>query len=390
MAMTSLPELFRSFAQGAARDGCATYDAICRGVAADTVVLGLMAEAPPTQRRPNLILAAVHALLLAGAPHPLAAHYDTVTPRPAGPDATDPARPSRPVPDEGALVADFRDFCQTHHTELVDLMATRNTQTNEVGRCSALLPAFSYIATQHAPDQPLALLDLGTSAGLNLLFDHYGYTYRQRADGAIRLAGPADARVTLECSVRGALNDLPPLAAAPIVSRTGLDLSPIDPTTEDGAQWLLACQWPDNPPRFARLRGALAAAQTTSHHPTVHQGDIVEDLPAVAAGIPGDSPLVIFHSWVAAYLTPQRQGELVQAIRAVGRERVVHHLYAEAPVETPGLPTPPSRSTRPNAGLATALVLWPAGAAAPIRLADMHHHGNWLSWWADGYRSGSK
>jgi hypothetical protein len=367
-----LPEQFRFFAQGAARDGATTYDTVCRGVADDPELLALIGEAPETQRRPNLLLAAVHFLLLGGERHPLAAHYDTVR---SFVEGTNPSSPHD-------VVADFKDFCLASRDPLLELIAARSTQTNEVGRCNAILPALKNIAARYPADQPLSLLDLGTSAGLNLLFDSYSYTYRQRSDGAVLRAGRRDAAVRLECTVRGELDELPPLALPPIAARAGIDAAPIDPTSDDGALWLLACQWPDNMSRFTRMRAALAVARTATHPPTVHRGDVVDDLHRVAETIPADCPLVVFHSWVAAYLSPARQGQLVDAVRGLSKRRPVHHLYAEAPVETPGLPTPPSPSPHPTAGLATALVLMAADGSPPVRLADMHHHGNWIRWWA--------
>ena len=134
-------------------------------------------------------------------------------------------------------------------------------------------------------------------------------------------------------------------------------------------------------PRFTRLREALAIARTTPHPPEVHRGDIVDDLAAVADRIAPSGPLIVFHSWVAAYLSAQRQRELVAAVRGLARERTVHYLYAEASAETPGLPTPPSPSPRPTSHLATALVYLAPDGSPPVRLADMHHHGKWLQWW---------
>jgi hypothetical protein len=377
-----LPEQFRLFAQGAARDGATTYDVICRGIADDPDILALIGEAPVSQRRPNLLLAAVHFLLLGGVRHPLGAHYDTVR---SFVDA-DPVRPAAEGPpagpDEG-VVEDFKDFCLTHRTELLELIAVRNTQTNEVARCTAFLPAFSLIGAQYPEGEPLSLLDLGTSAGLNLLFDSYAYTYQARTDGAIRRAGRRESDVHLECTVRTELDDLPPLTLPSIGRRTGIDAAPIDPTSEDGSDWLLACLWPDNLHRFARLRAALAVARTTPRPPVVVQGDILDDLPGVVADMEGDGPLLVFHSWVAAYLSPERQGRLVEAVRDLAHLRPLHYVYAEAPAETPGLPTPPSPSPGPTSHLTTALVhLDLTGSGAPpVRLADMHHHGNWLRWW---------
>ncbi len=381
-----LPEQFRIFAQGAAKDGATTYDVICRGIADDPEILALLREAPLRQRRPNLLLAAVHFLLLGGTPHPLAAHYDTVRSIVHG-DAADgrgdvdgPRAADADLVAPSDLVADFKDFCLMRRTEIFELLATRSTQTNEVGRCTALFPAIDLIAAAY-PGQPLSLLDLGTSAGLNLLFDSYGYTYRQRDNGAVRAGGRPDARVQLECTVRGELSALPPLSLPPIACRFGIDATPIDPTSGDGARWLLACLWPDNPARFTRLRDAVAVARRTPEPPEVHRGDIIDDLPAVADRIAPSGPLVVFHSWVAAYLSPQRQSELVATVLELARGRTLHYLYAEASVETPGLPTPPSPSPRPTSHLATALVHIAPDGSPPVRLADMHHHGNWLQWW---------
>jgi hypothetical protein len=369
-----LPDQFRLFAQGAARDGATTYDAISRFVADDPDLLAMIAEAPVAQRRPNLLLAAVHYLLLGGARHPLADHYDTVRSVLGGADHLEAPRTD--------VAADFKDFCLTHRAALLDLIAVRSTQTNEVGRCAALLPALSVVAAHYPESQPLSLLDLGSSAGLNLLFDSYAYRYRQRSDDTVLEAGQPGSAVQLECVVRSALDDLPDLAMPAVAERAGIDALPIDPTSEDGARWLLACLWPDNLTRFDRLRGALAIARTTSHPPVIHRGDIVDDLPAVAAGMASDVPLVVFHSWVAAYLTRARQGDLVQTVRELSRSRPVHYLYLETPGETPGLPTPPSPSAYPTSGLATALVHLDADGSPPTRLADVHHHGKWLQWWA--------
>ncbi len=105
--------------------------------------------------------------------------------------------------------------------------------------------------------------------------------------------------------------------------------------------------------------------------------------PTVAATVPGDGPLVVFHSWVAAYLEEERQHALAAEVRALdgsGR-RPVHHLYLEAAYETPGLPTPPPPESGGRGDVATALVLVPAGGGEPVRLADAHPHGRWLRWW---------
>jgi hypothetical protein len=365
-----LPDHFRAFAATVERDGGTTYPAICRGVADDPEVLGLLALAPLPQRRPLLILAAVHFLLLDGADHPLASYYDTVAAVRGCARKTDLA---------GDVVTAFRDFCRVYRSELAGLVSTRSTQTNEVGRCTGLLPGLCHIAAGYEWEEPIALLDLGTSAGLNLLFDDYAYTYRAN-EGGLHTAGVAHSAVMLSCEVRAGASHLPELRLPAMGERVGLDLSPLDPLAADDALWLLACQWPDNPVRFGRLHAALDNARHTRHPSRLERGDMVTDLPRVVASVAGDGPLVVFHSWVAAYLDEVQQHTMAAEVQRLGALRPVHHLYCESPFETPGLPTPPPPVPRQGPDLVTALVHIAPGAP-PVRLADTHPHGYWLRWW---------
>ena len=367
-----LADHFSGFAAVVERDGGTTYPAICRSVADDDDLLSLLDGAPLPQRRPLLLLAAVHFLLLSGAKHPLAAFYDTV--------AIVRGIPSAPPPGND-VAAVFADFCHLHRAEIERLVATRSTQTNEVGRCSALLPGLCLIASQYEWGEPLSLLDLGTSAGLNLLFDDYGYTYRAAQGGAFRSAGVTDSAVTLECSARDDLTCLPDLRLPVMAERVGLDLSPVDPFSDDEALWLLACQWPDNPARFGRLLAALANVRAAAHPPRLERGDMLTELPRIAASMAGDGPLVVFHSWVAAYLSEQEQRSLAEQVAGLDAHRPVHHLYCESPFETPGLPTPPSPVPREGPDLATTLVHVGPGGRPAVRLADTHPHGYWIRWW---------
>jgi len=369
-----LSDHFRGFAAVVERDGGTTYAAICRAVADDEDVLSLLAGAPLPQRRPLLLLAAVHFLLLSGTEHPLAAFYDTVAVLRGLPGGTTPT---------GDVAVAFADFCREHRNELQRLIATRSTQTNEVGRCSSLLPGLCHIAAQYRWEEPLSLLDLGTSAGLNLLFDDYAYTYRAVEGGGIRTAGEAGSAVALECAVRDDLTHLPELRLPVMAERVGLDLAPVNPFSDDEARWLLACLWPDNLARFGRLRAALANVRAAAHPPRLERGDLLTELARVVATMPGDGPLVVFHSWVAAYLSEEEQRALAEQVATLGPDRPVHHLYCESPFETPGLPTPPSPVPRQGPDLATALVHVGPGGGPAVRLADTHPHGYWIRWWPE-------
>ena len=148
-------------------------------------------------------------------------------------------------------------MCLTHRADIVELLATRHTNTNEVGRSAVLGPALTAVAARLGA--PLGLVDVGASAGLNLFCDRYRLDY-----GAAGATGPADAPVRIECAVVGGA---PPIAPAlpEIAARTGLDLDPVDVRDEDATRWLLACVWPDTGrlPR-TRLRAGGGAAGPTA------------------------------------------------------------------------------------------------------------------------------
>ena len=374
----ALAESYTLFARTMAHDGQTTYERICSGIAHDPWLLALTRSAPPDQRRPNLLLAAVHFLLLSGAEHPLADAYPTVVEWRAGPAApAAPADMAAPID----VFSVFADFCRRFEAPLEVLLATRATQTNEVGRCAAILPALAMVGANR--DRPLALVDLGASAGLNLLFDRFAYDYLVSAEVPAThvRAGDQDAAVRLVADVRS--GTLPELVTPEIPFRRGLDRSPIDPNDDDGARWLLGCQWPDDLTRFRRLRAAIDVARSIPGLAEVARGDIIDDLGAMVEEVPDDLHLCLLHTWVAAYLTAPEQRSLTDAIAEASMRRPITWLFAEQPYEVPGLPVPPAPEglgSKRATALVVATVL--SGEVRPRRVADLHPHGTWLRWWA--------
>lgn len=383
-----LSKVLRAFATYAARDGAPGYADICARVQHDPELLGLLASAPQSQRRPTLLLAAVHYLLLTGVDSPLADRYPTAAAwrRQGGSLNSDATAPSAQAINQSGAQSwypAFAELCRLHRRRIEELLATRSTQTNEIGRCSALLPALCTVARRHP--SPLAIVDMGCSAGLNLRFDRYAYTYSgpgTRASAPTVVAGdpasPVQVRTTLLSG------DLPDLFVPEVAWRSGIDLHPSDPRDDDDALWLLACQWPEHPDRFFRLKAALALARSSPAPPVV-TGDLVDDLAQVIATVPSGTHLCLYHTWAAAYLSEGRQLELTRAITRIAMNRPVSWIFAEEPFESPGLPIPDSPDTRPGGGKgATAVILMDVdedGQRAPWRVADMHAHGRWLRWW---------
>jgi hypothetical protein len=244
---------YRLMAEHELRGFSPSYEQLCLGVAGDEAVLARLDELPPPKRQPNLLLGAVRFL--------------------GGPVASYP---------------EFRDWVLANWTELSATMFARRTQTNEPRRCAMLLPVLA------ALPQPLALLEVGPSAGLCLYPDRYAYRYFG-LDGEHSVGSSA---VQLSCTVTG---PVPLPGAAPQVGwRAGLDLNPLDVRDDEDVRWLESLIWPEQTERFAILRGAVEIARADP--PQLVAGDLLTDLPALAAQAPRDATLVVFHSAVLAYV----------------------------------------------------------------------------------------
>lgn len=346
---TVTAERFRAFARTA--DGRAPlYSVLAAAVADDPALLALLDPAPDEQAIPVLLFAAVHDLVLAEPTHPLAHHYPNL----GG------------SPDRAGAVAAFRQFALERQAEIGAIVSTRHTQTNEIGRCSLLLPALGLVARDVGP---LGLVDVGASAGLNLLLDRYHYRY---VPAELEL-GP-DSTVALECSTRGPV--VLPDAMPPIAAAVGVDPQPIDTSDAAACRWLEACVWPDQADRFHRLVGALELARTTP--PDVRRGDAVGDVGGLVAEVAQHGHPVVMNTWVLNYLTFDQRLAYVAELDRIGSTQDLSWVLAESPAETPGLPIP---TTDPAEELTVlSLVQWRSGRRSVQRLASCHPHGYWLHW----------
>jgi len=253
-------ENYRRFARLEAAGRSPAYEALANAVAGDEMVLAFLGSLVAAKRQPNMLFAAAR-YLLGAPPGPHSLH---------------------------ALVAE-------RPSELAQVMNNQRTQTNEAARCAVLLPALA------ALPQPLALLEVGAAAGLTLLPDMYSYDY----DGH-RITGLDPQAPTLTCRPRG-LVPLP--ATVPEVAwRAGIDLNPLDVSDEADVAWLSCLIWPGEEGRVERLHAAAGAARR--HLPVLHQGDLLDDLPNVAARAPSEATLVVYHTAVLAYVDEDKRRAL--------------------------------------------------------------------------------
>ena len=319
-----------------------TYEELAHGVSTDDDLLEIATYTRPHQPAPNMLFAAVQYLLLTGLDHPLTAHYPIIS------GEQRPLAPAFPR---------FRDFCLQHRDRIVELIATRRTQTNVVRRCTCLLPAFSIVCPE--TPSPLALIDLGASAGLNLNFDRYAYSY-QRDGREVLQWGPTEARVRLEAELRGD-GVLPPIPSSiPIASRDGIDLDPVDLANPDQLLWLRALIWPEHLERHQQLIDA--AAEFEHNDIRMHAGDASRVLPALIESVPREHALVVY-STIALYQFPRESGQrIVDTLNHASAARPVWQIALEG--NDPEL----------------SITRYRSGAVETETLADASPHGWWIEW----------
>ncbi|MBQ3358327.1 MAG: DUF2332 domain-containing protein, partial [Microbacterium sp.] len=242
-------ERYARFAEKEAPGRSALYAEWAAGVAGDGPVQDVLARIPDNRRQPPLVFAVTRLLGAALDGYPV-----------------------------------WRDFVLRNADAVVAECSARSLQTNEPLRLAALLPALSEI------DGPIALLEIGASAGLCLYPDRYSYRF-SGSDGEVRVAlDPLDgvSPVVLASRVDG---ELPELRLPEIVWRAGIDLAPLDARDADDRRWLQGLVWPGETGREQRIAAALDIA--ASDPPTLVAGDALGRLDALVATAPVGATLVI-------------------------------------------------------------------------------------------------
>jgi hypothetical protein len=276
--------------------GSPLYAELVQTVAEDPELLRVMnriGHLPP----PNLMFGAVQYMLMDGEDGDLATHYRSIVDDPAPPEGAGPK---------------FRSFVLAHEEEIVEMGNARYTQTNECRRCVALLPMVTM-----AEFRAFHLIDIGTSAGLNLGLDRYGYRYGDQE-------WHPGAEPLLEAESRGVA---PGLVEIEVMSRTGLDLNPLDPTDESARRWLDALIWPEMVERRQRLRSALDMVSRLDID--LMAGDALETLPTALGRLPVGEPAVVMSSFTLNQVAPAQRDRLDSIVSGARSARPVHRVSME-------------------------------------------------------------
>ncbi|MDD7942196.1 DUF2332 domain-containing protein [Actinomycetospora lutea] len=330
-------------------------------IADEPELLELGAAIPLDRLPPLLLSAAVRYLVARDRPEPLAGYFPV--PGSGQPALDDGFRP--------ALVA----FAREHADELALLCVEHRYQMNEVARSADVVPVLSRLD----PDRPIALVDLGTGAGLGLHLDRYRY------DFAGRTLGPADAALTLAPELRGRPAPLPSRLPT-IAARLGVDVEPLDLDDERVRDWLAACI----PPETSAVDRFAAASEIARTHPaTTVRADLVEDLPALCARMPGDALLVLVDTYVTVFLTDEQRAGFRRGLAELGRDVAwisvdpLLPLGAEGRDSTQSLRVPPRALEATRAGVTGVighLSVHRDGSSSGEVLGLAHPGGAWLEW----------
>ncbi len=280
----------------------------------------------------------LHALHLSGAAPELAAIY-----------AGEPA-------DDRAIVA---GVVRSHEQELLPWL-DGPPQTNEAGRSSGFVAAMLWLAQQGLPPR-FECLEIGSSAGINLMIDRYFYDL-----GGVK-AGPGDAAMRFTPEWRG---KPPPDRTISFASIKGCDVAPVDLTDPAQARRIEAYIWPEHTVRFERLEAAIAAAkQRPPNLVRMNAADFVEQ--QLARPQEAGTTRVLMHSIVWQYVQGDQQARVTAAMKAAGARATADRPLAWVALE--------ANRTLLNHGLTVRY--WPGGGEEKL-LAAAHAHGAWLEWLA--------
>jgi hypothetical protein len=246
----------------------------------------------------------------------------------------------------------------TTHVDLVRNILSSPPQTNETGRSAILMPGYAEIAKHTG--LPLSVLELGASAGLNLMWDRYAYRYGDRFVGA------SDAPLTIKAEWRGPWSGVTQIPR--VVARRGCDRSPIDLTAPGNADRLTAYVWPEQTERLARLQAAIALAQ--HEKPQLDKADAGDWLEQHLAKPMQGAATVVAHTIVSQYFTKETRARVRAIIDAAGARATKDAPLAWLSMEQYAMDQLPELR----------LTLWPGGETRKI--AHAHPHGAWIEWLA--------
>lgn len=303
----SLDMLANTFKLAAKRHFAASqlYVSLAQQISRDEAVLKVAAKANPGKFPPLLFLAAIHCLLLENSDRPLARFFPTTARKPI------PKIDPYPV---------FRSFVLEFSEQITALIQEANVNMTVIKRSACLRALLIKVAAEMKWEK-LHLVDIGCSAGFNLLLDHWRITYQGAGE-----VGPVESSVTFSIELRG--DSVPPLGDTPtLLSRTGIDLDSFDLSNKEHERWLLGCLIPEDLESFEATKRAFPVLR--QHMPRLVAGDAAILLAKVLQDIPEREPVVVMHSLALHLMAPRQRQAVYRTIRQASAIRPIAKIGME-------------------------------------------------------------
>ena len=339
-----MSKLFERFAEEECKGNSPLYYQLSKQIACDEDLLRLCSFVKDGQPIPNIFLAAVHFFILKNKHSQLAAYYPSLT-----------GKETKGIP-----FIMFKAFVHQHQEGIVNIIQHRIVQTNVLTRCNYLLPAFSNILS--LTKKAATIIDIGTSAGLALNFDHYEYYYNNE-----KVYG--DSGVKLHCIIKGDKSPIVKPFNNPL-RKIGIDQHLIDLADADDLTWLQALIWPDQTERFSMLKEALNAPGLPEI--TLIEGSTIADYKKVIESVDPSNTLILFATHVLYQFTDKLLNEFYDFLDAVGQNRDFYFLSADA--------TKTIQSKYGINNTAVVLTTYQNKQKKLKLIAETNGHGNWVKW----------
>lgn len=340
--LEALSNRFLQFAESECEGVSPMYFHLSNLVLKDEELLLLAAHCRLGQPMPNLFFGAIHFLLLNDPSLELAKYYPSVH-----------RQASEILP-----IDLLKSFCESHCTEIKDILANKIVQTNALNRTAYLMPTVSSLFD----GESINLVDIGTSAGLTLNFDLYEYHYNGKHQ-----FGNSSVKINSEIKE----GNLPEFKNTALVNKKiGIDQNPLDLKVEANANWLKALIWSDQTERFTRMKEAIKVAQTTDFE--MLKADEVEAFKAIILEQDQDCPLVVYHTH-ALYQFPQENRQAFwNMLNEIGKERDFYHIGVEGSTVL--------NNDYGTKGVLVELNTYKNGAKQSQLIAETNGHANWIKW----------
>ncbi len=344
MNVEKTKERFITFAKSECKGNSSLYYKLSNHIANDQDLLNIASKTRPDQPIPNIILAAVHYLLLKDSNNELADYYPSIQKKQVS-----------EIP-----FALFKMFCIENEEKIIDIISKRIVQTNVINRCAYLMPIISKIITEE--NKPTTIIDIGTSAGLTLNFDQYEYWYN-----GLKVFGDSSVKVKSEI-LESNIPEIFPITQA--ISKIGIDQNIIDPTDEDEILWLKALIWPDQLERFTAMNEALKL----NHLKNIQfvNAQSISDFEKEILNINRNENLIIYSTHVLYQFLPEQKDTFYAMLDSVASQRDFYFLSVE------GIGILQKRYDSNE--VVIELTHYTNKKKLQSFIAETNGHGNWIKW----------